>query len=98
MYRLGDVFNEAGLPDVTYVAPSEAQQLKGSLATQGKHVTLVGPSGSGKSTVALRVLRDLGLAKTKVHMFNGRTYSTSQSIMDILASEFQCSHERSEVE
>ena len=53
-YELGEVFNEAGLPEVTYVPPAETKQLRGSLATSGKHVTLVGPSGSGKSTVATR--------------------------------------------
>ena len=38
--KLDEVFNEAGLPALTYVAPAEAQQLKGSLLTRGKHVTL----------------------------------------------------------
>lgn len=87
-YTLGGVFNEAGLPDVTYVTPREAQQLKGSLVTPGKHVTLVGPSGSGKSTVALRALTEVGLSKDEVHVFSGRTYASYSSIIDVLAAEF----------
>ncbi|TFB75446.1 TIR domain-containing protein [Cryobacterium glaciale] len=89
LYRLDEVFNEAGLPAVTYVPPKEAKQLKGSLLTRGKHVTLVGPSGSGKSTVATRLLNELGFDKTRVHMFSGRTYSQYSSIFDVLATEFE---------
>lgn len=88
VYQLGQVFNEAGLPDVTYVPPGEAQQLKGSLVTPGKHVTLVGPSGSGKSTVATRALSEIGLSVDDVHLFNGRSYSSYTSFLDVLASEF----------
>lgn len=87
-YALGDVFNEAGLPDVTYVPPKEARQLKGSLATPGKHVTLVGPSGSGKSTVASRVLRELHLDTSDVYSLNGRKYATANSIFEVFGSEF----------
>jgi hypothetical protein len=32
-YELGEVFDEPGLPEVTYVAPAEAQQLKGAIAS-----------------------------------------------------------------
>lgn len=88
-YKLDDVFNEAGLPALTYVAPAEAQQLKGSLFTRGKHVTLVGPSGSGKSTVANTSLRALGFDETKVHSFSGRNYAESTSILDVLGQEFR---------
>jgi len=92
-HRLGDVFNEAGVPAVTYVAPSEARQLRGSLATKGKHVTLVGPSGSGKSTIANRALHDLGLTAEKIHIFSGRTYAQYTSILDVLAVEFDVAPE-----
>ena len=87
-YQLGEVFNEAGFPEVTYVQPKEAQQLKGSLATPGKHVTLVGPSGSGKSTVAAKVLSTLNFAETDVLTISGRNYSTFQSILDVFGSIF----------
>lgn len=87
-YELGEVFNEAGLPDVTYVAPAEARQLKGSLVTPGKHVTLVGPSGSGKSTVAVRALSEIGFDKSQVHIFSGRSYASFGSFLEVLASEF----------
>lgn len=97
-YQLGDVFNEAGLPDVTYVPPAEAQQLKGSLATKGKHVTLVGPSGSGKSTVAARTLSSLGLDKTKVHSFSGRAHVHATSILEVFGKEFDVAPTLEEIE
>jgi superfamily II DNA or RNA helicase len=87
-YDLGEVFNEAGLPAVTYVAPAEAKQLKGSLVTKGKHVTLVGPSGSGKSTVAVRALSEIGYDGKDVHVFSGRTYASYGSILEVLGAEF----------
>lgn len=88
VYKLGQVFNEAGLPDVTYVPPAEARQLKGSLSTPGKHVTLVGPSGSGKSTVASRTLDSLELTTAEVHTLSGRSYTTATSILEVLGAEF----------
>ena len=87
-YDLGEVFNEAGLPEVTYVAPAEARQLKGSLVTPGKHVTLVGPSGSGKSTVAVKALSEIGFSEGDVHSFSGRSYASYSSFLEVLASEF----------
>ncbi len=83
VHRLGEVFNEAGVPEITYVAPAEARQIKASLATPGKHVTLVGPSGSGKSTVAHRILEQLEFGKDRVHVFNGRSYSAFTSIFEV---------------
>ncbi len=97
-YSLGEVFNEAGLPAVTYVPPREAQQLKGSLITPGKHVTLVGPSGSGKSTVAYKALEEIGYDKAKVHIFSGRTYSAFTSIVDVLGAEFDVAPHLGEIE
>ncbi|MBN8204485.1 TIR domain-containing protein [Microbacterium esteraromaticum] len=96
--KLHEVFNEAGLPEITYVPPAEAQQLKGSLATPGKHVTLVGPSGSGKSTVANRVLESLSLSSNKVHGFSGRSYSQVTSILEILGAEFDVAPSLEEIE
>ncbi|QUW19902.1 TIR domain-containing protein [Agrococcus sp. Marseille-Q4369] len=87
-YPLSEVFNEAGLPDVTYVPPAEAKQLKGSLATTGKHVTLVGPSGSGKSTVANRALTELKLSASDVHSLSGRSYTGASTILEVLGKEF----------
>lgn len=97
-FRLSEVFNEAGLPSVTYVAPKEERQLVGSLATSGKHVTLVGPSGSGKSTVAVRGLSKVGLDEASVHSFSGRTYSQFSSFIEILAQEFSVGAKLSEIE
>jgi hypothetical protein len=88
-FKLGEVFNEAGLPEVTYVSPSEAQQLKGSLATSGKHVTLVGPSGSGKSTVANRSLASLGLTSQQIHTITGRNHVGATTILEVFGAEFE---------
>lgn len=87
-YELDEVFNEAQVPTVTYVTPREARQLKASLRTRGKHVTLIGASGSGKSTVAEKTLAELDLVGTKVHKFSGRSYSTETSLLSILGNEF----------
>lgn len=97
-YKLGDVFNEAGLPAVTYVQPSEARQLKGSLATQGKHVTLVGPSGSGKSTVANRTLEALGLGIEDVFILSGRDHARDTSILEVFGRVFEVAPDLAEIE
>lgn len=88
-HQLDEVFNEAGLPEITYVAPSEARQLRASLRTRGKHVTLVGPSGSGKSTVATRILASIGFDDSKTHSFSGRTYAGATTILEVLGAEFE---------
>ncbi len=88
LYELAQVFNEAQVPTVTYVTPREARQLKASLRTPGKHVTLIGASGSGKSTVAEKTLAELGLVGTKVHKFSGRSYPAEVSLLSILGNEF----------
>ena len=86
--ELDQVFNEAQVPTVTYVAPAEAKQLRASLKSRGKHVTLVGASGSGKSTVAEKTLADLFPNIPDVHKFSGRTYADDRSILTILGKEF----------
>jgi energy-coupling factor transporter ATP-binding protein EcfA2 len=88
-YQLDEVFNEAQIPTLTYVPPAEAKQLRASLKTKGKHVTLVGASGSGKSTVAEKILAEVFPDPNRVHKFSGRTYTTETSIVSILGKEFQ---------
>ena len=97
IYALSDVFNEAGLPDVTYIPPAEAKQLKGSLATSGKHVTLVGPSGSGKSTVANRALTELEYDSTQVYSLSGRSHVGASTILEVLGKEFGVAPDLAEV-
>lgn len=88
IYKLDDVFNESQIPTVTYVPPQEARQLRASIATRGKHVTLVGASGSGKSTVAEKVIADVFTRQSDVHRLSGRSYTTEQSILEVLGKEF----------
>ena len=97
-YALDQVFNEAGLPEITYVQPKEALQLKGSLSTKGKHVTLVGPSGSGKSTVATKALHTLGFDSKDVLQLSGRTYSSFGSIFEVFGSVFGVAPDPAEIE
>lgn len=87
-YQLDEVFNEALVPQVTYVPPAEAKQLKASLRTRGKHVTLVGASGSGKSTVAEKIVSDAFANSSEIHKFSGRSYPGETSILSILGNEF----------
>jgi GTPase SAR1 family protein len=87
-YALDAVFNEAQIPTVTYIAPGEAKQLRASLKTRGKHVTLVGASGSGKSTVAKKLLAELFPRNGELHEFSGRSYPDDRSFLSILGKEF----------
>ncbi len=89
VYQLDEVFNEAQIPTLTYVPPAEAKQLRASLKTKGKHVTLVGASGSGKSTVAEKILAEVFPDANRVHKFSGRTYTSESSVISILGKEFQ---------
>ena len=88
IHPLDEVFNEAQIPTLTYIPPAEARQLRASLKTKGKHVTLVGASGSGKSTVAEKILAEVFPNEGAVHKFSGRTYTTDSSILSILGKEF----------
>ena len=87
-FELDDVFNEAKVPSITYVQPAEARQLRASLKTKGKHVTLVGASGSGKSTVAEKIIEEIFSSAHEIHKFSGRSYNDENSILVILGKEF----------
>lgn len=87
-FQLDQIFNESQIPTLTYEPPAEAKQLRASLKTKGKHVTLVGASGSGKSTVADKILADVFPNANSVHKFSGRTYTQETSILMILGKEF----------
>lgn len=88
VFTVDQVFNEARVPTLTYVPPAEGKQIRASLRTQGKHVTLVGASGSGKSTVAEKIIADVFTEKGSVHSFSGRSYASELSILNILGKEF----------
>lgn len=86
--QLSEVFNEAKVPTVTYVEPAEGAALRGSLRTEGKHVTLIGPSGSGKTTLAERSLEDIGVKPDAVLPLSGRTESAATSILEVFGRLF----------
>lgn len=61
MLKLEDVFKISGIPEHTFVYPSEFNALKVALRSPGRGVVIEGPSGIGKSTAVHRALRELGL-------------------------------------
>lgn len=87
MHNLGEVYNEAQFPTITYVEPREAPFIRASLQTPGKHITLIGPSGSGKTTVARRSILEVGIPDSDLLGFNGRTHAHATSILEVLAAE-----------
>src|SRR5687768_11730104 len=95
---LSDVYNEAAFPTITYVEPREAQAIRNSLRTPGKHLTLIGASGSGKTTLTRRVFEELDWQATRdVHWLNGRAYSQTRSILDVFGEEFGEAPELSDI-
>jgi hypothetical protein len=85
--KLGQVFNEATFPTVTYIEPREARFLRASLDTPGKHITLIGPSGSGKTTLARRSIAEVGLDEADLLVFSGRSHPGALSLLEVLADE-----------
>jgi energy-coupling factor transporter ATP-binding protein EcfA2 len=88
-FRLENVFNEAALPDVTFVEPKDFPYVRASLRTTGKHVTIVGPSGSGKSTLAWKAFAAEGVNPAKDVVFiNGRHHAATPSFIEAIEREF----------
>ncbi len=97
-YRLHEVFNEAAVPDVTFVAPSNFRFIVDSIDTDGKHVTLYGPSGCGKTTLVTRAIHDLGVPTSDLFVMNGRDYSDSRDARYLLSSALECERSWSAIE
>lgn len=89
-YKLPDVFNEAKLPEITFVPPKEFNQLCASLKSEGKHISLCGPSGCGKTTLAKKALNEANIKESEVHLVNGREYSNINSPIDVFSKIFYC--------
>ncbi len=95
-YQLGEVFNEADIPTLTFVEPRAFNDLVGSLRTKGKHITLSGPSGSGKTTLAKKALDKAGIGTGGHHWVSGRDYSGINEASDFFARAFYCSPDENE--
>src|SRR5271165_3819784 len=97
IYQLTEVFNEAGVPILTFVPPREFSDLVGSLRTSGKHVTLSGPSGCGKTTIAYKALAKAGVNKGGYEWISGRDYSGLENWIEVFAKGLHCSRDEEDV-
>lgn len=91
VYTLEQVFNEASMPEVTFVAPKDFPHVRASLRAAGKHITIIGPSGSGKSTLAWKALQTEKIDKKDILFINGRNHSVTPTFVDALRVEFGAS-------
>jgi type II secretory pathway predicted ATPase ExeA len=96
-YQLEQVFNEARIPEVTFVPPKQFPYLKSAFRAEGKHITISGPSGSGKTTLVAALLREFSIRSSDILLINGRSYPAHTSFFDVLASELKCSNDYSEL-
>ena len=62
MLAVEDVFTTSGVPDATFIRPTEFDRLLVSVRSPGRGVIIEGPSGIGKSTAIDRALRHLRLS------------------------------------
>lgn len=60
--KIDEIFPITGVPEHTYVAPTEAAQLEMSLPTMGEGLLVQGPSGVGKTTAVTKALEKLRMA------------------------------------
>ncbi len=90
-YQLDAIFNEASIPEVTFVKPKEHRDLVASLETKGKHITICGPSGCGKTTLVRKALQDAGVGTGKFEWASGREFSNENSWENFISKRLNCS-------
>ena len=59
--QLQEVFVLQGVPEHTFVEPTEYTQLLVALRTAGRNIVVEGPSGIGKTTAVMKALVDAGI-------------------------------------
>ncbi|HTQ74563.1 MAG TPA: AAA family ATPase [Burkholderiales bacterium] len=82
------MFNEAAVPEITFVEPKDFGFVRASIRTPGKHVTIVGPSGSGKSTLAWKAFAAEHVRRDDILFINGRHHSATPSFVEAIEREF----------
>ena len=96
-YSLSDVFNESDLPVLTFVQPSEFDDMVGSLVTAGKHLTLSGPSGCGKTTLAKKALEEAQFGPGNTVWISGRDHTAALNVGDLFSKALSCSNTEDDV-
>lgn len=96
-YSLSDVFNESDLPVLTFVQPSEFDDMVGSLVTAGKHLTLSGPSGCGKTTLAKKALEEAQFGPGNTLWISGRDHTSALTVGDLFSNVLSCSNSEEDV-
>ncbi|HXB97276.1 MAG TPA: ATPase, partial [bacterium] len=96
--KLGEVFNEAAIPEITFEEPREFKFLMAAVETKGKHITLCGPSGCGKSTLALKAIKTGGISLSDCHFFNARSYSALAEPEVVFSAALGTSQDWDEIE
>ncbi|MEH2182973.1 TIR domain-containing protein [Nostoc sp.] len=66
---LNEVFRTIGIPDFTYVEPSNYRDVVNDIFERGKHILIYGPSGSGKTCLIRRIFSDLGWKEDDNYQF-----------------------------
>lgn len=60
-YNLEEIFCDSGVPEFTFIEPSEYTKTKVALRTKGRGLVIEGPSGIGKTTCIQKILEDINL-------------------------------------
>lgn len=96
-YVLNQVFGGSIFPEVTFVPPSNFAEIKSSLRTPGRHVTIFGASCTGKTTSAINALRDLKVNRSDIVRTHGFRHDTAKTGLGVLAKALACGESFDEI-